>query len=101
VDVREAPGGAAVGVRVKPRARPGLAYRDGVLTVSVAAPPVDGRATGEALRALAAALGLPPSALTLRSGATSTRKVFAVRGLAPAEVERRLRGVSPNRETGV
>jgi uncharacterized protein YggU (UPF0235/DUF167 family) len=62
---------------------------------------VDGRATDEARRALAAALRLPPTALTLRSGATSSRKVFVVRGLAPTEVERRLRGIPPNRETGV
>jgi uncharacterized protein len=100
VDVREAPGGAAIGVRVKPRSRPGLAVRDDGLTVSVSAPPVDGRATDEARRALAAALRLPPSALTLRSGATNPRKVFVVRGLNAAEVERRLRS-SSRRETGV
>ena len=100
MDVREAPGGAAIGVRVKPRSRPGLALRGDVLTVSVASPPVDGRATDEARRALAAALRLPPSALMLRSGATSRRKVFVVHGLTAAEVERRLSSPS-RRETGV
>ena len=48
------------------------------LVVAVSAPPVDGRATEAARRALAEALDLRPAALALRSGATSRDKVFVV-----------------------
>jgi uncharacterized protein len=40
---------------------------------------VDGRATTAALRAVAAALGVPRSAVTLLTGATSRDKVLLVR----------------------
>jgi uncharacterized protein len=90
VEVRGASDGSLIGVRVRPRSRPGIAASDGVLTVSVASPPVDGRATEEARRALARALDVPVSAVTLRSGARARRKVFAVRGLAPDVAEVRL-----------
>ncbi len=85
------PGGAAVGVRVRPRSRPGLELAGDVLVVRVAAAPVDGRATEEARRSLAAALRVPPSAVALRSGATARAKVFGVDGLGANEVLRRLR----------
>lgn len=73
-----------IAVRVKPGAsRPQVGGRyDGplgpALVVAVHAPPVDGRATTQALRAVAKALGLRPSALTLRSGAASRDKLFSV-----------------------
>jgi uncharacterized protein YggU (UPF0235/DUF167 family) len=58
--------------------------------ISVAAPPLEGRATEEALRALAKALALPPSAVVLHGGARSRQKVFLVLGLGPGETARRL-----------
>ena len=60
------------------------------VVVRVRAAPEGGRATAEARRALAAALGVPASAVRLRSGARSRVKVFAVAGLAHGEPERRL-----------
>lgn len=48
------------------------------LVVAVAAPPVDGRATEAALRALADALGIRPSALALTKGAASRDKLVTV-----------------------
>ena len=65
--------------------------RDGTLVVSVAAPPIDGRATEEARRALAAALGVPASAVELRLGARKAAKVFEVRGQSVEEAMARLR----------
>jgi uncharacterized protein YggU (UPF0235/DUF167 family) len=91
VDVRETPGGVRIGVRVRPRSRPRIELRDDEVLVSVAAPPSDGRATEEARRALAAALGVPPSAVTLHVGARSRRKVFELAGVRADEAERRLR----------
>lgn len=70
-------------IRVKPataRARVGGSYGDaGALVVAVTERAVDGRATAAALRAVAEALGVPRSAVTLLSGATSRNKVLLVR----------------------
>jgi uncharacterized protein len=73
-----------VAVRVRPgasRTRVGGRY-DGpwgpALVVAVHAPAVDGRATEAARRALAESLGVRPARLTLRAGATSRDKLFAV-----------------------
>ena len=71
-----------VAIRVKPgaaRARVGGSYGDaGALVVAVTERAVDGRATSAALRAVAAALGVRHSAVTLLSGATSRDKVLLV-----------------------
>jgi uncharacterized protein YggU (UPF0235/DUF167 family) len=48
------------------------------VVVAVNAPPVDGRATEAALRAVAEALGLRRAAIALRSGATSRDKLFVI-----------------------
>ena len=67
------------------------------LIVAVNAPPVDGRATDAALRALAAALRLKSAALSVRTGATSRDKVIAVIDAPPDLAERvaRLRDTPP------
>lgn len=71
-------------VRVKPgasRPRVGGCYRGPygpALVVAVHAPAVDGRATEAVRRALAAALGLRPAAVTLRRGTASRDKLFTV-----------------------
>lgn len=81
----------AITVRVTPRSsRPGVEVRDGRVLVRVQAPPVDGRATGEARRRLAGALGVPVSAVMLRSGAASRDKVFSVEGMDAEEALARL-----------
>jgi uncharacterized protein YggU (UPF0235/DUF167 family) len=76
--------GLVIAVRVKPgasRSRVGGRY-DGpygpALVVAVNAPPVDGRATEAAIRAVAAALGLRFRDLTLRAGSASRDKLLAV-----------------------
>jgi len=74
--------GAVIRVRVKPRSR-----RRGVLgvvgselSVGVAAAPEGGRATAEAQAIVARWLGVPPSHLSLASGASSRSKRFVVPG---------------------
>ncbi|MFF3868385.1 DUF167 domain-containing protein [Micromonospora sp. NPDC001898] len=88
-----------VAVRVKPgaaRARVGGRH-DGphgpALVIAVNAPPVDGRATEAARRALAEALGVRPAAVSLRAGSTSRDKLFLVERPSPelAKALRRLR----------
>ena len=82
-----------VAIRVKPgsaRARVGGSYGDaGALVVAVTERAVDGRATAAALRAVAAALGLRRSAVTLLTGATSRDKVLVVAD-PPADLAARL-----------
>jgi uncharacterized protein YggU (UPF0235/DUF167 family) len=65
-------------------------WRDGVLAVRVARPPADGEANRAVLRAVAAALRLPPSALVLTAGERSRLKRVAVSGLSRTELEARL-----------
>lgn len=90
LDVRERDGTVLVSLRVRPRSRPGLSLTEAGLVVAVASAPEKGRATEEARRALAEALGVPPSAIELRSGATARRKVFAVTGVEAVEARQRI-----------
>ena len=84
-----------VPVRVRPgasRARVGGRYpgpHGDALIVVVTAPTVDGRATDAALRGVAEALGLRRAQVSLRTGATSRDKVFAVDD-PPADLGARL-----------
>lgn len=56
------------------------------LKIRLAAPPVDGKANEALLRFLAEVLDLPKSAVTLKSGQTSRRKVLEVTGSDPGRV---------------
>jgi hypothetical protein len=80
-----------VTVRVGPRSsRTSVGLDDRGILVRVRAAPEDGRATEEARRALAEALGVP-GRVTLRRGGRSRTKVFEVEGLGQREAEMRLR----------
>jgi hypothetical protein len=82
---------ASITVRVTPRSgRTGVDAGPAGIVVRVRATPEDGKATAEAAAALATALGVPKTAVSLRSGARSRTKVYVVEGLAPGEPERRL-----------
>jgi uncharacterized protein len=81
VTVRAVPGGVLVEVRVRPRSRPGWQIAAGALVIRVAGAPVDGVATEEARRALAKALGVAPSRVSLQRGERSRTKVFAAAGV--------------------
>ena len=59
------------------------------LKIKLAAPPVDGKANASLLAFVAAALGLPKAAVSLKSGQTSRQKVVEIHG-APADGPRRL-----------
>jgi uncharacterized protein YggU (UPF0235/DUF167 family) len=84
-------GMGSVTVRVVPRSgRTAVESSAAGIVVRVRAAPEDGRATDEARRAIAAAAGVPHSAVRLRTGARSRTKVFEVDGLGTAELERRI-----------
>ena len=80
--------GLEVRVRAQPRARrPGIVgVVPGVdgprLRIAVSAPPVDGRANAQVIAAIADALGVSPSAVTMTAGAGAREKTLRVRGEA-------------------
>ena len=78
-----------LGVRVLPGAsRPGITGTwNGLVRVSVHAPPQDGRANSEVIAVLAKALGLRPSGLELVRGERSRQK--SIRLPLPVEEARR------------
>jgi len=87
--------GELLRVRVQPRAaRAALGdwRADGTLTVRVTAPPVAGRANAAVGALLAAALGVPASAVRVVHGEHGRDKLVRVTGLTPAEIRRRLEG---------
>lgn len=62
------------------------------LKIRLAAPPVDGKANAALLAFVAAALGVARSAVTLKSGQTSRRKVVEVADAPPDAPGRLLPG---------
>lgn len=64
-------------------------WGEGALVVAVSAPAVDGRANEAVCRALAAAFGVRPRAVTIVRGASSRTKIVEVDG-AEADLQVRL-----------
>ena len=83
---------ARIDIRLTPRGgRDRIDGWDGtLLRVRVAAPPADGRANESMIRLVAKALGVPPSRVTLVSGAQSRTKVVEVEGLTADEIRARI-----------
>ena len=82
--------------RLKVKAVPGASRSEIVgrlgeaLKVRVAAPPEGGKANREILELLAEKLGLPPSSVSLVSGAASAAKVVVLRGVTAEQAWARL-----------
>jgi len=70
--------GAELAVRVTPNARAEAVCAGDPISVSVTAPPADGKANAAVQAALARALGLPRSRVTLVRGARSRDKVLRI-----------------------
>ena len=87
--------GRLLRVRVQPRASRSeiVGWRaDGVLSVRVAAPPVEGRANAAVAALLAGALDLRASAVTVERGARGRDKLVRVEGVTLEEIRRRITG---------
>ena len=86
--------GVGLTLHVQPgAARTAVAGEHGeALKIRLAAPPIDGRANDCLLAFLAERLRVPRSALVLRSGQTSRRKVIVVAGIDAGTVSSRLLG---------
>ncbi len=91
--LREGDGRLTLTLHIQPGAKKtevaGL-YGD-ALKIRLAAPPVDGKANAALIEFVAARLGLARSAVSLKSGQTSRRKVLSVID-APADTAYRLLG---------
>ncbi|HET9342448.1 MAG TPA: DUF167 domain-containing protein [Candidatus Eremiobacteraceae bacterium] len=72
---------------VKPGAKaPGVVVAvDGGIVIRVRERAVEGKANDAVRRAIARAVGVPPSAVALVRGATGRRKLFRIEGLTTAE----------------
>jgi len=83
---------ARLTVKVHPRARrSALAGRLGdAWKLSLAAPPVDGKANDECVRFFAEFAGVPRSRVRIVKGLTSRLKVVEIEGVTEAELETRL-----------
>ena len=91
--IRPTEGGVYVNLRVSPGAKStavkGL-YGEGAIKLSVAAPPIEGRANVEVERYLARLFGLPRSEVAVVKGASGRAKLVFVSGLGPDEIRTRL-----------
>jgi uncharacterized protein (TIGR00251 family) len=83
---------ARLTVKVHPRAkRSAIAGRLGeAWKLSLAAPPVDGKANDECLRFFAELAGVPRSRVRIVTGLTSRIKVVEIEGVPQEDLERRL-----------
>ena len=79
-----------IAVRVQPNAGQNqvLGFKDGVLYVRIAAPPVKGKANHELIGFLSDILGVSKSSLTIEKGMTGKRKVIVISGLTQDQVTR-------------
>ena len=85
--------GITFAVKVQPRAKKNAILGDfgGAVKISLAAPPVAGRANEACLEFFAEVLNVPRSAVTIVSGETSRRKVVRVAGVSADSVRDKLR----------
>ncbi|MEO8423819.1 MAG: DUF167 family protein [Actinomycetota bacterium] len=83
---------ATITVRVAPRSgRTAVETGPDGIVIRVRAAPEGGRATEEAARALAEALGVPRTRVRLTSGARSRTKTFDIDGLSSPDLQQRIR----------
>ncbi len=86
-----------VGALLRLRVSPGLKrssvnglYGEAAIRLSVAAPPVDGRANGEVEKLLSKLLGVPKGDVSVIGGVTGRDKTVLVRGIWPEQVRNQL-----------
>jgi hypothetical protein len=69
-----------------------LGVKEGVLSVALTSPPVDGEANAELVQLLAKALGVSKSSIRIVSGSGGRRKILAVSGMCQSDLLERLAG---------
>ncbi len=91
--LRAAKEGAPVKLRVSPGAKgnavKGL-YGEDAIRLTVAAPPVDGKANAQVEGFLSGLLGVPKGDVSVVGGTSGRDKIVLVRGVEPREIRTRL-----------
>jgi len=84
-------------VQIQPNASQNkvMRFEKGIWHLKIAAPPIKGKANQELLKFLSDTLGVSKSSLTIEKGATSKRKVIAIRGLRQSQVMEQLEKLGP------
>ena len=90
--IQDSSRGAVIEISVRPRAgRCRVIDASGErVRIEVSAPPEDGKATQQAMKTLADALGLPAGSLELLKGRTTHHKTVLVKGASAADCAERL-----------
>ena len=80
-----------IAVRVKPGSKqPGISVEDETVVLRVRERAVEGAANAACIQALAGALGVPPSRVTLVRGMRGREKRFAIEGIEETLARQRL-----------
>lgn len=92
VKVKEKANGVTIECRVSPRAGRNAIKRisDGVLHISLAAPPIEGRANEALVNFLSAIFSIPPSKVSITMGKQNRLKVVYLEGLDKETVIKKL-----------
>ncbi len=83
---------AKITLQVKPNAKQNqiIGFKEGVLHVRVAAPPVEGKANSALVKFLAEQLGVPKSSVVVERGLSGKTKTIIIRGLSRTQAMDRL-----------
>ncbi len=90
--LRTTPRGVVLELYIAPRAKQSklAGLHGGYPKLSLAAPPIEGRANEELLAFLSRLLAIPKSSIELVRGATSKRKSLLIQGLSAEAIQHRL-----------
>ena len=89
--LKETASGVVISALVKPRSRRDMiegVNPEGLLKISVSAPPVKGAANKGLVKLLSKSLGVPKSRLSIISGETSSRKRVLIQDMTAEAAER-------------
>jgi uncharacterized protein len=90
ISVQESSNGVKFTVKIHPRAKKSAITGEfgDTLKLSVAAPPIDGKANEACIEFLAKLLKVPRSSVTIASGQSNRKKVIRVVGISAAEIRK-------------
>ena len=77
-----------IAVRVQPNSSRNevVGFRDGVLHIKVAAPPIRGKANQELIALMSNILGISSTNMTIEKGISSKRKLISITGLTQSQL---------------
>src|SRR5262249_52740458 len=95
IPIKVTPSGISFSVKVQPRARKNAITGTvgDALKLALTAPPVEGKANQAVIEFLADFFDIPPSSITIASGAASRLKVIRISGANLQSLKERLRSI--------